>query len=106
MIVPQGSDPLLGGHENEKNTIIKLSDEERKTLLSWVCSETREHRLVERAKIILAAAKGQTTRRIAEDMKTHPARVSKWRPRFSHRGIVGLQDAPRKSAPRRYDKKY
>jgi hypothetical protein len=34
MTVLQGSDPLLGGHEDEKNTIIKLNDEERKTVLS------------------------------------------------------------------------
>lgn len=86
-------------------TVVRLNDDERKTLMSWLRSGTTEYRLVERAKMILAAAEGQTTRRIAETMKTRPARVSKWRTRFSQGRIAGLQDAPRKGAPRRYDKK-
>jgi len=85
-------------------TVIKLNDEERKTLLFWLRSGTTEYRLVERAKMILAAAEGQSTQRIAENMKTRPARVSKWRTRFNREGIEGLQDAPRKGAPCRYDK--
>jgi len=84
---------------------VTLSDEERKTLLSWLRSGTTEHRLAERAKIILAAGEGQTTQRIAEALKTRPARVSKWRTRFRQRGIQGLQDAPRPGPPRRYDEK-
>lgn len=87
-----------------KAKIIKLSDEERKTLFTWLRSGTTEHRLTERAKIILAAAEGQTTRTIAETLKTRPARVSKWRTRFAHNGVEGLQDAPRRGAPIRYDK--
>ena len=87
-----------------KARIIPLDDGERKTLLSWLRSGTTEHRLVERAKIILAAAEGQSTQRIAQTLKTRPARVSKWRTRFRKKGIPGLQDAPRKGAPCRYDK--
>jgi len=86
-----------------KATVVKLSDDERKTLLSWIRSGTTESRLVERAKMILAAVEGQTTQRIAENMKTRTARVSKWRTRFNREGIKGLQDGPRKGAPRRYD---
>ena len=41
-----------------KPKIIKLTDEERKTLFFWLRSGTTEYRLVERAKIILAAAEG------------------------------------------------
>jgi transposase len=87
-----------------KATVVRLNDDERKTLMSWLRSGTTEYRLAERAKMILAAAEGQTTRRIAETMKTRPARVSKWRTRFNREGIAGLQDAPRKGAPCRYDK--
>ena len=88
-----------------KAKIIKLTDEERKTLFSWLRSGTTEYRLVERAKIILAAADGQSTQGIAEILKTRPARVSKWRTRFQREGIKGLQDAPRRGAPRRYDQR-
>jgi transposase len=84
---------------------IMLTDEQRKTLLSWLRSGTTEHRLAERAKIILAAAEGETTQNIAEALKTRPARVSKWRTRFRQRGVQGLQDAPRPGPPRRYDEK-
>jgi len=86
-----------------KASVVRLNDDERKTLMSWLRSGTTEYRLVERAKMILAAAEGQTTQRIAETMKTRPARVSKWRNRFKREGIEGLQDAPRKGAPCRYD---
>jgi len=87
-----------------KATVIKLSDHERKTLLSWLRSGTTENRMVERAKIVLAAAEGKTTREIAKHMKTRQARVSKWRTRFQRNGIRGLQDAPRAGAPCRYNK--
>ena len=87
-----------------KASVVRLNDDERKTLMSWLRSGTTEYRLVERAKMILAAAEGQSTQRIAENMKTRPARVSKWRTRFNREGIEGLQDAPRKGAPCRYDK--
>lgn len=88
-----------------KAQIITLTDEVRKTLASWIRSGTTESRLAERAKIILAAAEGQTTDKIAEKMKTRPARVSKWRTRFRQGGIRGLQDAPRPGPPRQYDQK-
>jgi transposase len=88
----------------KRATAIELNDEERKTLLSWVHSGKTEHRLAERAKIILAAAEGRSTREIAETMKTRPARVSKWRTRFSRASVAGLQDAPRQGAPCRYDR--
>jgi transposase len=86
-----------------KASVISLSDGERETLLSWTRSGATQHRLVERAKIILSAAEGQTTKMIAERLKTRPARVSKWRTRFVREGIEGLQDVPREGAPCRYD---
>lgn len=86
-----------------KAAMVSLSNDEKEALLYWLRSGTTEQRLVERAKIILAAADGQTTEAIAERMKTRPARVSKWRVRFARKGIEGLQDSPRKGAPCRYD---
>lgn len=87
-----------------KGTFIGLTETEKDTLLSWIRSGTTEHRMVERAKIILMAADKIPTQRIARRLKTRPARVSKWRTRFARRGIEGLRDATREGAPCRYGK--
>ena len=85
-------------------TPIGLAETERDTLLSWIRSGTTEHRLVERARVILMAAEGLPTQAIARKLKTRAARVSKWRTRFARRGIEGLRDATREGAPSRYGK--
>lgn len=88
-----------------KATVIRLGEDERKTLQKWVSSGTTQQRLVERAQMILAAAAGKGTEVIASKMKTRPARVSKWRTRFAAEGIAGLYDAPGRGAPQVYDEK-
>ncbi len=84
-------------------TSIELSEQERKILSQWSGSATTEHRLVERARIILLAAEGLATREIARRLKTRPARVSKWRTRFAAQRITGLSDNPRSGKPAKYD---
>jgi hypothetical protein len=42
--------------------IIKLTDEERKTLFSWLRSGTTEYRLADRAKSFLRQPRGRTLR--------------------------------------------
>ena len=86
-----------------KAVSIELREEERQTLLSWTRSGSTEHRLVERAQIILLAAENRTTHEIANRLKTRPARVSKWRGRFARKRIAGLQDHPRQGPPGWYD---
>lgn len=56
--------------------------------------------MVERAKVILLAHQGRSNLEIAEELKTRPARVSKWRQRFGKRRLDGLRDADRKGRPR------
>lgn len=63
-----------------------------------VRSPSSEHRLVERARIVLLAAAGQPTRAIAAALGTWPGRVSRWRIRYAARGLEGLKDAPRPGA--------
>lgn len=87
-----------------KAAVITLSDDEKETLLSWIRCGATQHRLVERARMTLGAAEGQSTKMIAERLKTRPARVSKWRMRFNRGGLEGLQDAPRQGARCRSDK--
>src|SRR5680860_745068 len=76
--------------------------EDRATLESWIRATTPEQRLVLRARIILALARGQTNREVAEELSIRPATVSKWRTRFATKGIGGLADAPRSGKPPTY----
>ena len=71
-------------------------------MVHWSCSGTTEHRLVERAQIILLAAEGRSTRAIAEQLRTRTARVSKWRTRFATERLSGLSDAARSGKPSKY----
>jgi len=81
---------------------LNLTDTEINTLEHWIGAGTTEQRLVERARIILLAHQGQTTQQIARALHTRLARVSKWRQRFLHLRLDGLQDRPRPGKPPRY----
>jgi transposase len=83
--------------------VIRLTDEEVKTLEEWTRRGTQEHRLVERARIILLAHAGQTNQQIAAGLHTRTARVSKWRQRFGAQRMEGLVDAARCGKPAKYD---
>jgi len=85
-----------------KASEIHLAEEERNQLESWVRKETMEQRLVERARIVLEAATGKTTKEIAQSLKRRPATVSKWRTRFARQGMAGLSDVPRPGKKAKY----
>jgi len=76
---------------------------ERAVLESWVRSGTTERRMAARAEMVLRLADGQSSVAVAREMKTRPARVSKWRRRFAVDRLGGLSDAPRSGKPARYD---
>jgi len=98
------SDWIRKGDEAVAKAIaIVLGEEERSVLESWVRSGTTEHRTVERARMVLRMAAGETNKAIAKEIKTRPARVCKWRRRFAIERLSGLTDAPRSGQPRRYD---
>ena len=80
---------------------IRLSAEEKETLLGWMRSSKTEQRRVERARVILLAASGLNGKEIALKMKTRPARVSKWLRRFAKERIAALNDSPRSGQKRR-----
>ena len=83
-------------------TALTLSPEDRACLESWVRAGKTERRLADRARVIVAAAAGQSTIQIARSHQMRPATVSKWRVRFAQLGLSGLQDAPRPGAVPRY----
>ena len=55
--------------------------------------------MVERARIVLAAAEGLKGVEICERVGCSEPTVVKWRGRYAERGIEGLKDAPRSGAP-------
>lgn len=83
--------------------MIELSEEERRTLKSWVRSPSTEQRYVVRARIVLAAAEGRENRCIARSLGVRPATVCKWRTRFAAQRSSGLADSPRPGRGRRYN---
>jgi transposase len=83
---------------------IELTEEEKQVLGEWLRRGKTERRLVERAKIVLLAHKGQTNAQIAERLDTRTARVSRWCGRFVKDRLAGLSDAARPGKPAHYDK--
>ena len=86
-----------------KATPVVLTAEDREVLERWVRAGTTEQRLAVRARIVLAAATGQGTRAIAQELGVWAPQVTKWRKRFASGGLAGLQDMPRPGRGRRYD---
>jgi len=52
---------------------------------------------VKRARVVLLAAQGRSTRSIAAEVGFRPRIVSHWRRRFAEEGLAGLKDRPRGS---------
>lgn len=75
---------------------IILTDEERITLTKWARGRSTPARLVQRAKIVLAAADGRENKDIAAQLGCTPRTVGTWRNRFVAERLAGIEhDAPR-----------
>src|SRR5450432_2264098 len=81
---------------------IQLSPEEESTFREWTRKGTSEQRLVDRARIVLLSHEGMTVEKIAGQLHTRPARVSKWRQRFAEGRLSSLSDAARSGKPHTY----
>jgi transposase len=75
---------------------VRLSDEDRAILERWSRSRSTEARLVERASIVLLAARGLENKDIAVEVGVTRATVSRWRNRFAERGIPGIEKDDRR----------
>src|ERR1043166_298421 len=82
---------------------VRLTPEDRAVLEARVRASTTEQRDVFRARIILLAAEGRSTRSIARSVGTMPRTVSLWRGRFSREGLAGLSDKPRPGSVPKYN---
>src|SRR5215204_5955627 len=74
---------------------VRLKPKVRKVLETRCRAPTTAQRDVKRARIVLLAAAGRSTRSIAEEVGVQPRIVSNWRRRFAEHGLGGLQDRPR-----------
>jgi transposase len=81
---------------------IEVSGEDRLELERIVRASSSEVRVVERARIVLAAAQGMTGKEIADQVGCCLPTVVKWRARYAAQGLDGLRDAARSGAPLRY----
>ena len=80
----------------------ELTDRERQELEQLAGSRTAEARLVERARIVLAAAEGRGPSAIARDLGVSRPTVYTWVARFNAQGTAALPDQPRSGRPATY----
>ena len=81
---------------------IVLSGEERAELERRVACYSLPHKVVQRAKMILYAAEGQSNAEIARRLETAAEVVGRWRKRFFEERLAGLDDRERAGRPRRF----
>ena len=74
---------------------VHLSRKDRKVLEACCRSPMTMQRDLKRARIVLLAAGGRSTRAIAKEVGVQPRIVSLWRHRYADHGLEGLQDKPR-----------
>ncbi|MHC2577495.1 FixJ family two-component response regulator [Bradyrhizobium diazoefficiens] len=71
---------------------VHLSRKDRKVLEACCRSPVTLQRDLKRARIVLLAADGRSTRSIAKEVGVQPRIVSLWRHRYADHGLEGLQD--------------
>jgi len=81
---------------------VRLSRTDRAVLEARLRAPTTPQRDAFRAKIVLLAAKGRSTRSIAAELGTMPRTVSLWRGRYAREGLAGLEERPRPGPKRKY----
>ena len=78
---------------------VEIRDPDRVELERIARSREAEQRLVERARIVLAAGEGEPAARIAERVGCSEQTVLRWRARYQEYGLAGLQDHERPGRP-------
>ena len=78
---------------------IRLTANERATLRHRAATYTAPYRDVVRAKIVLMAADGLPNKEIAHRLSLPVQVVTRWRKRFYHERLTGLEERPRIGRP-------
>jgi transposase len=82
---------------------VRLRSGDRAVLEARARAPSTAQRDVVRARIVLLAAEGRSTRSIAEEVEVMPNTVSTWRARYAGEGLAGLADKPRPGPKPKYD---
>lgn len=85
-----------------KATPIVLTEDERAELEGLARSSKSEHRMRQRARIVLLAAEGLATRAIARDVGCTTGTASKWRVRYAGKRRAGLDETGARGAEPKY----
>ena len=78
---------------------ILLNEDEERQLRHRAATYTSPYREVVRAKLVLLAAQGLDNEEIARRLDLPRRIVSKWRGRFFHERLAGLDERPRGGRP-------
>ena len=81
---------------------VRLSRKDRAELEARLRAPTTAQRDVLRARIVLLAAQGRSTRSVADELETMPRTVSLWRGRYAREGLAGLEERPRPGPKPKY----
>lgn len=81
---------------------INLTQDELRRLEEMARKYTAPYYQVIRARIILLASEGLQNKEIAQRLDTPRQVVSKWRKRFFHERLDGLEDRTRRGRPRAF----
>jgi transposase len=76
---------------------VRVKPKIRKVLEGRCRAPSTPQRDVKRARIVLLASEGRSTRAIAAEVGVEPRIVSNWRRRFADHGLAGLEDRSRAS---------
>jgi hypothetical protein len=79
-------------------TPIILTEAERVELAGLARSRKTEHRLRQRARIVLLAADGASTRAIGRKVGCTTCTASKWRVRYAEQRLAGLSETGNRGA--------
>lgn len=91
----------MGLMANQTRTL-RLRRGDRKVIKTWVHSRTLPRRQVDRAKILLGAARGESSRRLAATVGIARDTARLWIRRYEHEGIEAVErDRPRSGRPRK-----
>src|SRR5499426_3669823 len=82
---------------------VHLSRKDRKVLEACCRSPMTLQRDLKRARIVLLAADGRSTRSIAKEVGVQPRIVSLWRHRYADHGLEGLRQAATRQAADLYE---
>ena len=83
-------------------TTVLLTEEERAELDALARSTKTEHRLRQRARIVLLAAEGVATRAIGREVGCTTGTASKWRVRYAEQRLAGLDETGNRANDPKY----